>query len=304
MSKDEDNGKGLFEEKDPRAGKQGKGWYEIRDSRTHKGLEHQRAALKGKGNQLSNAEIVPEMDFKQTMYIGYTTEHGYPEFMEIKMEISNTGKGIKKGNQISMSGTEGEIMKTSVLEERVEEYWENINMEDEYGYVADGSIGEEPSEDEVEAKMPLNTPSMEEDEDKYVDAYEIAYDEAMEVHKEKRKEFLDRLMSDLKSEDYPFERHAEKYINGEFYTLTSHSGGQVLDRAKDYTPVIPESDLDFIIESWENHHLFGAFGPEDKPGRSEPSIETMQRLIKIHEEYESRDGDLGHIKKMIDATGI
>ncbi|MCK4668184.1 hypothetical protein KAU33_15645 [Candidatus Dependentiae bacterium] len=281
-----------------------KGYPEPPDIRTGKAKEHQKNALKSKGNGLSNAKVVPEIDFSGTMYTGYSNERGYVEFMEIKMEISNTGKKGREGNQISMSGTEGEIMKTDDFEKRVEDYWEETDMEEEYGYVADESIGEEPSEDEIDAKMPEDAPSMDEDEDAYVDAYEIAYKEAMEDHKEKREEYLESLKHDLQQGDHPFERHDEQLINGEFYVLTSHSGGQVLDNAGNYTPIIDQEDLDFIVKSWENHHLFGLFGNDKEKGRSEPTLQTMQKLMDIHKKYESEGGDEAHVKKIVDATGI
>lgn len=281
-----------------------KGWNEEKDIRTDKALDHQAAANKGKKNQPSNAKIVPEIDFTGTMYTGYNTEFGYVEFMEIKIEASNTGKKGREGNQVSMSGTEGEIMKTDDFEKKVEEYWEETDMEEEYGYLADESIGEEPSEDEVNAKLPEGTPSMEEDEDAYEDAYEIAYEEAMEDHKKKREDYLESLKRDLQQEDHPFERHDEQLINGEFYMLTSHSGGQVLDRAGKYTTIIDQEDLDFIVKSWENHHLFGVFGNDEEKGRSEPTIQTMQKLMNIYKKYESKGGDEAHLKKIVDATGI
>jgi len=280
-----------------------KGFPEPPSIRTGKAIEHQKNALKGK-TTISNAEVVPEIDFTGTMYTGYSNKNGYVEFMEIKIEASNTGKKGRKGNQISMSGTEGEIMNTDDFEKRVEDYWKETDMEEEYGYVADKSIGEEPSEDEVDAKMPEDTPSMEEDEDAYVDAYEIAYEKAMEDHKEKREEFLESFKRDLQQEDHPFERHGEERIDGEWYTLTSHSGGQVIDEAGNYTPIIDQKDLDFIVKSWENHHLFGFFGDDKEKGRSEPTLQTMQKLINIHKKYQSEGGDEAHVKKIVDATGI
>ncbi|MCK5015278.1 MAG: hypothetical protein KAS66_15815, partial [Candidatus Omnitrophica bacterium] len=98
--------------------------------------------------------------------------------------------------------------------------------------------------------------------------------------------------------------HQEERIDGEFYTMTSEAGGQVLDRARDYTPIIPAEDLEFVVSSWEKHHLFGAFGVEEKAGRSAPTLETMQRLMNIHKEYEANGGDNAHIKKIVDATEL
>lgn len=280
------------------------GWTEEQDIRSKKALKHQEAALKGKSIQPSNAEVVPEIDFKGSMYIGYTIESGYPEFMEIDMEISNVGRKGREGNQISMSGTAGEIMKTDDLEKRVEDYWANTNFEDEYSYLADERIGEEPSEEDVEALMPAGTPTMGEDEDAYIDAYNTAYEEAMESHKDKREEFLESIKGELMESSHPWEYHNEESVNDEWYTLTTESCGQVIDGAKNYTPVIPAKDLDFIIKSWEKHHLFGIFGNDEESGRSEPTIKTMQKLIDIYNKYQSEGGDEAHIKKIVDATGM
>ena len=280
------------------------GYYEPKDT-SGVAKNHSEAAkiAARKKNPISNTEIRPtdtKIDFKDKMYVGYNTGNGYPEFMEIEMEISNTGDK----NKISMSGSTGEIMETFILEQRVEDYWTNTDMKDEYGYLADESLGEEPSEEDVENKMPVGTPGMEEDEDAYVEAYNTAYDEAMEEHQEKREEYLENVKSELMQSSHPWEYHDEQRVNDKWYTLTLNSCGQVLDTAKDYTSVIPAEDLDFIVKSWEKHHLFGFFGNDKEAGRSEPTIKTMQRLIKIHEEYEARGGDEVHIKKIVDATGI
>ncbi|MCK5013679.1 MAG: hypothetical protein KAS66_07655, partial [Candidatus Omnitrophica bacterium] len=277
-----------------------RGNFEEQNPETGVADKHRIAALKGKGNSVSNAEIAPAINFEKSMYIGYTGEDGYVRFMEIEMRITNRrGK-----NQVSMSGTEGEIMKTDVLEKRVEEHWENVDMEDEYGHMADSVIGEEPSDEDVYGKMPIDAPDKDEDEDAYNEAYNEAYDEAMEDLKEKRKDYLDGLERDLKDENHPFEVHQEERIDGEFYTMTSEAGGQVLDRAVDYTPIIPAEDLEFMVSSWKKHHLFGSFGVEEKAGRSAPTLETMQELMKIYYKYEARGGDNAHIEKIVDATGV
>ena len=277
-----------------------RGNFESKNPETGVAEKHRQAALKGKGNKVSNAEIAPAINFEESMYIGYTGEPGYIQFMEIEMRITNN----RGENEVSMSGTEGEIMKNDDLEKRVEEYWENVDMEEDYGYVADDVIGKEPSYDDVYAKMPADTPDVDEDEDAHNEAYNEAYNEAMDDFKDKREEYLDSLERDLKDDNHPFDVHKEERIDSEFYTMTTEGCGQVLDRARNYTPVIPAEDLEFMVKSWEKHHLFGVFGTDEKAGRSAPTLETMQRLINIHKEYEANDGDNAHIKKIIEATGV
>ena len=278
----------------------GQGYFEKKNPETGVADKHRAAALKRKGKGVSNTEIAPAINFEKSMIIGYINDSGYVQVMEIEMRITN-----KRGkNQVSMSGTEGEIMKTDVLEKRVEEHWENVDLEDEYGYIADDVIGKEPSEEDIYAKMPADAPDEDEDEDAYIDAYNAAREDAMEEHQEKREEYLDSLERDLKDNNHPFEVHKEERINNEFYSLTVDSCGQVLDRARDYTPVIPAEDLEFMVSSWEKHHLFDSFGVEEEAGRSAPTLETMQRLMKIHKEYEANGGDDTHIEKIVDATGV
>ena len=277
-----------------------RGNFEPVDERTGVAEKHRKAALKGKGKNVSNAEIAPAIDFEKSMFIGYTSEGGYVRFMEIEMRITN-----RKGkNKVSMSGTEGEIMKTDDLEKRVEEHWENVDMEDDYGYMADEAIGEEPSDEDIYGKMSIDAPDEEEDEDAYIEAYDAAREEAMEEHQEKREEYLESLERDLKDDNYPFEVHREEFINGGFYALTTDSVGQILDRAREYTPVIPAEDLEFMVSSWKKHHLFGSFGVEEKAGRSAPTLETMQELMKIYYKYEADGGDNVHIEKIVNATGV
>ena len=277
-----------------------RGYFEKKNPETGVAEKHREAALKALGKSVSNTEIAPAIDFKKSMIIGYTGEDDYVRFMEIEMRITN-----RKGkNKVSMSGTEGEIMKTDDLEERVEEHWENVDLEDEYGYMADEVIGKEPSDEDVYDKMPIDAPDKDKDEDAYNEAYNEAYDEAMEDLKEKREEYLESVERDLKGDNHPFEVHKEEFINDEFYSLTIDACGQVLDRARDYTPVIPAEDLEFMVSAWEKHHLFASFGVEEEAGRSAPTLEIMQQLIKIHEEYEANGGDEAHIKKIVDATGM
>ena len=277
-----------------------KGNFEPVDERTGVAEKHRAAALKGKGNKVSNAEIAPTIKFEESMFVGYTCEADFVQFMEIEMRITNE----KGKNEVSMSGIEGEVMKTDDLEKRVEDYWENVDMEEDYGYMADEAVGEEPSDDDVYAKMPDDTPDPDEDEDAHNEAYDEAYEEAMDDFKDKREEYLDSLERDLKNDNHPFDVHQEEFVNSVFYTLTLEGCGQVLDRAKDHIPIIPESDLDFIVKAWENHHLFGFFENAKETNRSAPTLETMQRLMKIYKEYESNGGDNAHIKKIVDATGI
>ena len=272
------------------------GYPEDKDIRTGKAPRHQAAAQTGKKGKIPTGKI-PRIDFNRSMYVGYNKDQS--DYMQLEIKIKNTGEH----NEISMSGSEGEIMKTDTLEKRIEDYWTNIDLEDEFGYMADESIGEEPSEEEIESEMPIGTPTMDEDEDAYVDAYEIAYDTAMENHKEKREEYLESIKDELSTSSYPWEFHDEERVNGEFYTMTLHSCGQVLDNAKAYTPVIPAQNLDFIVESWRKHHLFG-IGNDEKQGRSEPSLKTMQKLIKICNNYETRGGNEYHVKKIIDGLSI
>jgi len=267
------------------------------DPRTGKAPKHQQAARGSRKNRKGKKPI-SKIDFKETMYIGYKTVPSGVEFMEIEMKISKTGKI----NEVSMSGTEGEIMKTDVLEKKVKEYWEDVDLESEYGYLADDVIGEEPDEDDIDKEMSWDAPDY--GEKGYEEARDEAYEDAKTALQERRDDYLEAIKTESIESYYPWEWHNEKRINNEFYMLTAHSGGQVLDRAKDYTSVIPESDLDFIVKAWQKHHLYGFFGNDEEVGRSEPTLETMQRLITIYKEYESRDGDEGHIKKIVDATGI
>ena len=278
-----------------------RGNFERKNPETGVADKHRFAALKGKeGKSVSNAEIAPAINFEESMIIGYTGELGYIQFMEIEMRITNErGK-----NEVSMSGVEGEIMKTDDLEERVEEHWKNVDMEDEYGYMADSVIGEEPSDEDIYAKIPSDTPDADEDEEAYEEAYDAAREEAVGELQEKRNEYLESLGSDLKDTNQPFEVHREELINNQFYSLTIDSCGQVLDEAKDYTPVVPAEDLEFMVSSWEKHHLFASFAVEKEAGRSAPTLETMQRLINIHKEYEASGGDKAHIEKIVEATGV
>jgi hypothetical protein len=124
---------------------------------------------------------------------------------------------IKGRKEFSATGIMGEIGKIDKFLEWNEEYMKDLDMEDEYGYLAD--------------------------EQKIFD-------------KEEREKYLESLRWQLiESGDFPTEiSHENEY---EDYTITYSSGGQNLDdvNSKDFHPLIAKSDLDFIMDLWHKKHL-------------------------------------------------
>lgn len=140
----------------------------------------------------------------------------YGEYLAI--EYNRRGRE----DYFSLSGSSGRVASMTDLEESSKEYFDQIDMEDEYGYMAD---------------------------------------ESHITGKKARKEYLRQLKEDLSSGDnwaFPEEINydiGEIDYNGTPYYATLSGIGQMTEEFKRATPLIPKDDYNFIMEMWEKYHL-------------------------------------------------
>ena len=126
----------------------------------------------------------------------------------------------RRGDSLTISGTCGTVLTRKAVDKQVEDYWHNMDVEDEYGYLAD--------EQELEDK-------------------------------EERERFFQNLERDLKEDDYPFEISKE-FWNSEIkddVVFDVDSAGQVDDDVckSGIKTVGNPMHLAAICNIWKKHHL-------------------------------------------------
>jgi len=173
--------------------------------------------------------------------------HDKENVAEIEIEI--------KDKKLSISGTIGDFIQEDKLNNLVYDYWYNINLEDEFGYMADDIIGSEPSEDDIESYIDDSIIVWADNEidytDEYQNAYDEAYDKAYDDLKEKRLEYLEGLKEELIEDSYPFEVY--NWYND--YVMTLHTCGQCDDEIREMIPLIDQGDFNYIMDMWTQNHL-------------------------------------------------
>lgn len=130
------------------------------------------------------------------------------------LELSRYGK------QLTISGSCGTVTTRKNLDNQVKEYWEDKDLEDEWGYMAD---------------------------------------EQGITDKDERKRMLQSLANQLQQEDYPFEVHEEIYIPEihDDVVFDVDSGGQVDSEVcrRGVNAVGSAIHLESICKIWNKYHL-------------------------------------------------
>lgn len=133
------------------------------------------------------------------------------EIAEVEIRINN--------DRLTISGTIGQFLHEDNLYDNIEDFWDEINLESEFGYMADDQVNiYELNEDEIE---------------------------------DERAEYLEGLKQELKDNHYPYEIH--KWFS--FWVMTCECVGQCKEEIKNMIPIINKSDFEVIMSFWEKDHL-------------------------------------------------
>lgn len=145
------------------------------------------------------------------------------EYCEVEKEVRN--------NEFSFHGTCGMVMKEDYLERLVDDYWNDIDVEEEWGYLWEErghEIPVRPNRDDFD------------NEGEYIKVLQD-YNDEMDEYYANKSIFFEDLEEDLRRQEFPYERH----IDFGDYVFTVESYGQI-----DMTLCKPENDL--ISTSGEN----------------------------------------------------
>ncbi len=146
------------------------------------------------------------------MFIGYNKECN--DIASIEISIVNHKLGI--------SGVIGEFMHEDKLYELIEDYFNDLDIESEYGYLVD---------------------------DMYND---VLYDCDDEDYDDLRLECLEDLKDNLMNDNvYPYE--VDKWLNPYVHTL--HTVGQCYDEIARMMPLLNQGDFNYILDVWKNNQL-------------------------------------------------
>jgi hypothetical protein len=133
-----------------------------------------------------------------------------PQYVAIEAGMEHYG--------FSIHGSTGELVREKALDDIHEEWRESIDVEEEYGYMADESgVPDDERKDWLERIL---------DSMEWPEPIEINYD--------------------IQPVD----------VDGEEYYATFQSAGQVMNSVeKINAPLIPMQDIDFIMKTWKKYHM-------------------------------------------------
>lgn len=159
-----------------------------------------------------------------------------------------------KDKKLSICGTIGMFTSEDNLNDLVNDYWDGLDLESEYGYLCDDVIGTEPDDYDIDSFIDHDSlPDINDEDydDAYDDAYDEAYGKANEILQTQRSEYLESLKTDLMNESYPYEIY--RYIDD--YVMTLDTCGQCDDEIRNMMPVIDSGNFNFIMSVWKKYHL-------------------------------------------------
>lgn len=200
-----------------------KGWREKKKPvLTEKGMElkspiHREVSRKGKGSTALQEALVfepnPEPKQISDTPVAYYMDNGQVVMLRLDIHYYDG----EEGKELAISGDVGYVMTQENMEKAVEDHWENVNLEDEYGYMAD----------------------------------------EQRLSGERRKQFLEGLARDLKEENYPFQITEYFNVNSTDYVYDESGGGQNRNDFKHQglVSLIKKGDLEYVLKAWDEYHL-------------------------------------------------
>lgn len=219
-------------------------WYEPKGYGSGKAPIHQAVATRNSlKDTLRNPSVKPIRFRNMLVAVEISEDHRNPHLYCLDIELRETKEG---GLEFTSSGHDGELIEESVFEKMIENYWENTDLESDFGHMAD------------EQKIAEGSSA--------------------------RTEYLESVKEELQRDtDYPFERMGDYTINGKYYVATMDSAGQILDSIKpnDVISLIPKADLKFIISTWKKYHLASMRNQKDIPPEDAVKI---TRIINAYNE--------------------
>ena len=220
-------------------------WYEPKGYGSGKAPIHQAVATRNSiKDTLRNPSVKPIKISDMLVAVEINDAHRYhPYLYSLDIELRELKEG---GLEFTSSGHEGELIEESVFDKMKEDYWENTDLESDFGHLAD------------EQKLAEGSST--------------------------RTKYLESVKEELQRDsDYPFERMGDYTINGKYYVATMDSAGQILDQIKpnDVISLIPKADLKFILNTWKKYHLASIRNQQDIPPEDAVKI---TRIINAYNE--------------------
>lgn len=201
-----------------------------------------------------------------------------PEYISLELHLGGQPGHSASREYFSITRTVGYIMSYGDLDKAHNDYVENMDIEDEYGYLWDErDKGEfQPSKFLDEARRELRVTG-EPSTAQLNEIDEKARELAQEAEDDDKAQFfsgLRRYFEDDWPEPFELNNDIPSYdIDGVEYYATGHTwGAGTSEMAKGAKPTIAQEDFDFILDSWRKYHL--------KPMKEVP-VEVADRLRRV-----------------------